>query len=95
MAEEKEHQRARNERLQRILNWKNTKSKDRWDRNGREIAGWVKNRVDGRKNIREEYRKKVEEGRRLEEAKTNILDTENEAEDKRGFGAKVCGFWEC
>lgn len=49
------------------------KSKDRTDRNGREIAGWVKKRVDGRKNIREKYRKKVKEGRKLEEAKTNIL----------------------
>lgn len=49
------------------------KSKDKWDRNGGEIAGWVKNRVDGTKNIREEYRKNVEEERRLEEAKTNIL----------------------
>lgn len=102
MAEEKEHQRARNERLQRILNGKKMKSKDRWERNGGEIAGWVKNRVDGRKNIREKYRKESRGGEKIGGSqdkyfgrKCTKADTENEAEDKRGFGAKVCGFWEC
>lgn len=99
MVEEKEHQRARNERLQRILNGKRIKSKNRQERNGGEIAGWVKI-VDGRKNIREEYRKKVDEWKRLEEAETNILAEDAQRRTlkmrlkTRGFGERVCGFWE-
>lgn len=104
MVEEKEHQRAGKRRLQGTLNGEKNEIKgqtgQKWRGNCR--LGDKERRVDAErmseKNI--ERKETEEEGRRLEEATTNILASAARADkmrlrlNTRGFGAKVCGFWQ-
>lgn len=97
MGEEKEHQRAGNRRLQGTLNGQKNEIKgqtgQKWRGNCR--LGGKERRVDAErtseKNIEREATE--EEGRRLEEAKTNILAGDARADKMRlrlkgrGFGA--------